>query len=639
MIKIVLPDGQEREYEPEVRIKEIAGEIDPALEESAVAVRLNGKIIDNHTGLEENGQIKEIITIDSEPARPIYRHSMAHILAQAVKRLFPDTQLAIGPAIEDGFYYDFDVATSFTPEDLEQISKEMEKIIAADYRFERIEMSAEEARRLLEEMGETYKLEILEDLDEKQVSFYRDGDFIDLCNGPHIESTGQIKHFKLLETAGAYWRGDERNPMLQRIYGTAFYEAEELEAYLEGLRESRERDHRKLGKELDLFSLIEAGPGMPLFHPNGAMILEVLKTFIREQNLKRGYRPVVTPHLFKSSIWKTSGHEENFREKMFFTKIENQEYGIKPMNCPGHIMIYQSQQHSYRDLPIRYFEFGTVYRSERSGVLHGLLRVRSITQDDAHIFCSRDQTEDELVNVLNFALDMFATFGFQSYQIYVSTRPEEKYAGDPEDWDWATEILKRAVEREGLDYRIKEGEGAFYGPKIDIDVQDALGRPWQLTTIQYDFNMPERFDLHFRNAEGQKERPIMIHRAVIGALERFLGILIEHYKGAFPVWLAPVQTVVLPITDRNDAYAERVAEELATEGVRVEAWTKRSANLSYKIRQAQLQKIPYMLIVGDREQESDQVALRLRTEADLGPRPLEAFKTFIREKIEAQETL
>lgn len=551
------------------------------------------------------------------------RHSAAHIMAQAVKELFPGVKLAIGPSTEEGFYYDFDYEGTFSEEDLPKIEARMKQIVAQDLPFIREEMTKEEALRFFQERGESYKVELLEEIPDDRVTIYRQGDFVDLCRGPHVASTGEVKAFKLLSVAGAYWRGDERNRMLQRIYGTAFPTEEELKAFLDRLEEAKRRDHRRLGKELELFSTHEeVGPGLVIWHHRGAMVRWLLEEFERREHLKRGYQFVVGPHILKAELWRQSGHYDYYREHMYFTEVEGQEYALKPMNCLAHIMVYRSRQRSYRDLPLRLFELGTVHRHERSGVLHGLLRVREFTQDDAHIFCRPDQLHDEIKEILDFVQEAMELFGF-SFEAELSTRPE-KSIGTDEDWERATKALREVLEEEGFSYEVNEGEGAFYGPKIDIKLEDALGRKWQCATIQCDFSLPERFDLSYIGADGSKHRPVMIHRVILGALERFVGVLIEHYKGAFPLWLAPEQVRVLSITDRHIPYGEEVCRRLQQEGVRAEG-DFRNEKLGYKVRQAQLEKVPYMLVVGDRELQEQKVAVRSREEGDLGAMTLEAF--------------
>ncbi|RLB04360.1 MAG: threonine--tRNA ligase [Deltaproteobacteria bacterium] len=558
------------------------------------------------------------------------RHSASHVMAQAVQDLFPGVKLSIGPATEDGFYYDFDYEGTFSPDDLPKIEERMKEIIAQDLPFIREEITKEEALKFFQERGEIYKVELLKGIEDERVTLYRQGDFVDLCRGPHLSSTGGIKAFKLLSVAGAYWRGDEHNKMLQRIYGTAFPTQEELDAYLARLEEAKKRDHRRLGREFDLFSINEeAGAGLVIYHPKGALLRTILEDFERREHLKRGYQLVMGPQILKLDLWKRSGHFDNYKEYMYFTKVEDQEYALKPMNCLAHMLIYKSRQRSYRDLPLRYFELGTVHRHERSGVLHGLLRVREFTQDDAHILCRPDQLHDEIRGILNFVKDVMAIFGF-SYELEVSTRPE-KSIGSDEDWEMATKALMDVLDEGDLAYEVNEGEGAFYGPKIDVKLRDALGRRWQCATIQCDFTMPERFDLTYIGPDGGKHRPVMLHRVILGAMERFIGILIEHYGGAFPLWLSPVQVIILTVTDRNIPYGEKVYQCLWQEGIRVEK-DFRNEKLGFKIREAQMQKVPYMLVIGDREQRSETVAPRRRDGVDLKGMPVERFLALIREE-------
>ncbi len=618
MAKVILPSGEVREAQG-ISFLELLGR---GAKNAAAAV-VDGRLCDLRDTVPPTGEAR-ILTTSDPAALEVLRHTAAHILAHAVTRLFPGTKLAIGPAIADGFYYDFRFEKPVSHEDLMRIEEEMRRIVAEDIPLERVWLPRAEAEKLLRAQGEIYKLELLEEIPGEEISFYRQGEFLDLCRGPHLPSTGLVQHFKLLDLAGAYWRGDPNRDMLTRIYGTAFPTQEALEDYLRWREEARRRDHRVLGPQLDLFSIQNdmVGAGLVLWHPKGARIRRIIEDFWVSEHYKAGYQLVYTPHIGRSRLWQISGHLDFYRESMYAPMdIEGQEFFLKPMNCPFHIAIYKTKVRSYRELPIRYAELGTVYRFERSGVLHGLLRVRGFTQDDAHIICRPDQVEDEIRSVLRFALYMLRSFGFEEFSAYLSTRPE-KCVGDPADWERATEALKLAVEGEGLDYEIKAGEGAFYGPKIDIEVQDSLKRPWQLTTIQFDFNLPERFDMVFIGPDGRQHRPYMIHRALLGSLERFLGILIEHYGGAFPVWLAPVQAVVLPVSEGEIGYAEEVARKLVEEGIRAEAWTKEGKTLKWLIREAQLQKIPYMLICGEREKSQGLVALRLRTGGDLGPKPL-----------------
>lgn len=563
------------------------------------------------------------------------RHSAAHIMAEAVLKLFPDAKLGIGPPIDTGFYYDFELPRPLTPEDLPKIEALMQHRIASNVPFIREEISKEEARRLF--AHQPYKLELIEEIEGERVSLYRHGDFVDLCQGPHVERTGQVGAFKLLSVAGAYWRGDERRPMLQRIYGALFETQEELEQYLYRLEEAQRRDHRRLGRELDLFSFHEEyGPGLVFWHPKGARVRAIIEDFWRQEHYRRGYELVYTPHIGKASLWQTSGHLDFYAENMYPPMdIDGQLYYLKPMNCPFHIQIYKSRVRSYRELPIRLAELGTVYRYERSGVLHGLLRVRGFTQDDAHIFCRPDQVEGEVEACLDFMLLFFDAFGFRDFRVYLAVRDQEgSYAGSQEDWEMAQTVLRRVIEARGLPYEVDVGGAVFYGPKIDVKLVDVLGREWQCTTIQFDFNLPERFDLTYVASDGARQRPYMVHRAMLGSMERFLGVLIEHYGGAFPLWLAPVQAVVIPIADRHQEYAQQVASRLRQAGLRVEV-DARPERMQAKIRDAQLQKVPYMLIVGDREARAGAVAVRLRTGQDLGSVPLEDFIRRVQDEVAA----
>ncbi len=561
------------------------------------------------------------------------RHSAAHVMADAVKRLFPDAKLAIGPAIEDGFYYDFDYPKGFTPEDLVKIEKVMEEIVKSAVPFERKEVSKAEAKEIFEKLDEPYKLEMLSELEGDKAIIYTHGNFVDMCRGPHVSNTKEVKAFKLLKVAGAYWRGNEKNRQLNRIYGTAFFSKKELTDYLSMLEEAAKRDHRKLGTELDLFSTMdEYGAGLILWHPKGGRIRDAVETFWKQEHYKNGYDILFTPHIGRKTLWETSGHLDFYRDSMYSPMdIDGNDYFIKPMNCPFHIMVYKSRMRSYRDLPLRWAELGTVYRYEKSGVLHGLLRVRGFTQDDAHIVCTPEQIEDEIREVLRFSLFMWKSFGFTQIKAYLATRPE-KAVGEPERWDKAIAALKNAAKAENMDYELDEGGGAFYGPKIDLKIKDALGREWQMTTIQFDFNLPERFDMSYVGADGQKHRPYMVHRALLGSLERFFGVLVEHYAGDFPVWLAPVQAILLTITNAQEEYAKGVRDRLKKEGVRVEL-DCRNEKLGLKIREAELQKIPYMLVIGGKEAAANSVAVRSRKKGDLGVMPVDKFSQVIEEDI------
>ncbi len=563
----------------------------------------------------------------------VLRHSASHVMAHAVKDLFPDVKLAIGPSTDEGFYYDIDRDTPFTPEDLEKIEKKMKEIIKKNSPFIRKDIPKTEAIELFKKMGENYKVEILQEIQDDMVSIYEEGGFIDLCRGPHLPKTGKVKAFKLLSIAGAYWRGDERNKMLQRIYGTAFDNKDDLNAYLNFLEEVKKRDHRKLGRELDLFSLSdEIGPGLILWHPNGAIIRKTIEDFWRNEHLKADYKILYTPHIAKLNLWQKSGHWDFYRENMYSPmEIDEVAYELKPMNCPFHIDIYKSSLRSYRELPVRYAELGTVYRYERSGVLHGLLRVRGFTQDDAHIFCMEEQIEDEILSILDFTLFILRTFGFDSYDIYLSTRPE-KYVGTLENWERATGALKQALEKKGLSYMIDPGEGVFYGPKIDIKIKDSLNRAWQCSTIQVDFNNPERFGITYRGSDGKEHRPIMIHRALMGSLERFFGILIEHYAGVFPLWLSPVQVSVLTIAERHGDYAQEIGRALKNSDIRTGINTD-NEKIGYKIREATVRKIPYLVIIGDKEVSEKTITVRKRNGENIGPFTIEQFIGIIKQAI------
>ena len=554
------------------------------------------------------------------------RHSCAHLMAQAVQELFPGTQVTIGPVIDDGFYYDFSRDKAFVPEDLEKIEKRMKEISAQDLKIVRSEIPREEAKKKFGDMGEKFKVEIIDSIDsDEPISVYSQGDFSDLCRGPHVESTKQIKAFKLLHTSAAYWRGDERNPVLQRIYGTAWNTEKELRVYIKRLEEAKKRDHRKLGKELDLYSVSdEIGPGLILWHPKGARIRHLMEDFWKKEHFKNGYEMVISPHAAKVDLWKTSGHTEFYKENMFSNMdIEGKEYVMKPMNCPFHIQIYKNKLRSYRDLPVRFAELGTVYRYERSGVLHGLLRVRGFTQDDAHLFCRPAQIEEEITKVLELIVYVLQSFGFFEYKIYLSTKPD-KYVGSDEGWENATKALENALNNKKLDFEVDPGEGVFYGPKIDIKIKDSIGRYWQVSTVQVDFNLPERFDISYIEEDGQRHQPIMLHRALMGSLERFFGCLVEHYAGAFPLWLAPVQVVLLPITDNHMGYADEVAQRLEELGIRVEK-DLRNEKIGFKIREAQLQKIPYMVVLGDKEVDSQTLAVRKRRSKETRTLDFESF--------------
>jgi len=629
MIKITLDHGSTTNLEPGATVAQALQGLEVAADRQVVAVRINGDQADLSCPLTQDCTIAPI-RLDSPEGLEIMRHSAAHLMAEAVRDLFPGVKVAIGPAIESGFYYDFDVPEPFTPEDLARIEAHMAELTAQDEPFRRDEIDREQAIGYFRGQGEAYKVELLEEIPSDKVSLYQQGNFIDLCRGPHLPSTGYIKAFKLTATSGAYWRGDERRPMLQRIYGTAFPTPEELAQHLELLEEAKRRDHRRLGRELGLFSIEEeAGPGMVIYHPKGALLRSLIEDFERREHLKRGYQMVMGPQMLKADLWKRSGHWDNYRDHMYFTEVEGQMYGIKPMNCLAHMLIYKSKVRSYRELPLRLFELGTVLRHERSGVLHGLTRVRQFTQDDAHILCTPEQVESEILGVLEFVAEVMAIFGFD-YEVELSTRPE-KSIGTEAEWDLATKALIGALQTWGMPYDRCEGEGAFYGPKIDIKLKDALQRRWQCATIQCDFTLPERFDLTYVGPDGERHRPVMLHRVILGSLERFLGVLVEHFAGAFPVWLAPVQAILLPITDRVHPYAQEVARLLWDADLRVEVDT-RPETLRYKIREAQVQKIPYMVIMGDREAADRTLAPRLRDGTELKDVPLEAFIQRLKEE-------
>ncbi|AWZ49142.1 threonine--tRNA ligase [Clostridiaceae bacterium 14S0207] len=630
MIKVTLKDGKIIEVEKGTKISDVAMKISPALYKKALGAYLNGEKADLMHEINEDSQL-EILTFADEDGQKTLRHTASHILAQAVKRLYPEVKLAIGPAIDNGFYYDFDADFSFTPEILEKIEKEMEKIVKEDIKIERFELPREEAIALMKEKNEDYKVELIEDLPEDEViSFYKQDEFTDLCAGPHVPSTKIVKAVKLLSIAGAYWRGDEKNKMLQRIYGTAFTKKSELEAYLNLLEEAKKRDHRKLGKELELFGMLEEGPGFPFFYPKGMVVRNTLEEFWREMHTKAGYQEIKTPIILNEALWHRSGHWDHYQDNMYFTKIDNEDYAIKPMNCPGGILVYKSGLHSYKEFPLRLAELGLVHRHELSGALHGLMRVRCFTQDDAHIFMTRDQIREEIIGVMQLVDKFYNVFGFE-YFVEVSTRPEDSMGSD-EDWEIATQSLRDALESIGKEYKINEGDGAFYGPKIDIHLKDCLGRTWQCATIQLDFQMPERFDLTYIGADGEKHRPVMVHRVIFGSIERFIGILIEHYAGAFPTWLAPIQVKIMNITDAQSDYAKEIYDRLKSEDIRVEL-DLRNEKIGYKIREAQLAKVPYMIVLGNKEMEENKVAIRSRKEGDLGTFEIEEFIAKIKEEI------
>ena len=622
-MKITFPDGSVREFAEGVSAFDVAEAIGPRLRKATIACEIDGERADAFAPIHKDCMLK-LLTFADEGGRWAYRHTASHMLAQAVKRLYPEVKLAIGPAIDNGFYYDFDAPEPFSPADLEAIEKEIAKIEKENFKLERFELPRREAITYMEQLGEPYKVELINDLPEDAViSFYRQGEFVDLCAGPHAESTGKVKNVKLMSVAGAYWRGSEKNKMLQRIYGTAFEKRAELEEYITRIEEAKKRDHRKLGRELGLFTLMDEGPGFPFFLPKGMVLKNTLIDYWREVHKRYGYVEIATPMMLNRGLWERSGHWDHYKNNMYTTVIDDVDFAIKPMNCPGGMLVYQTEMHSYRDLPLRVGELGLVHRHELSGALHGLFRVRCFTQDDAHIFMTWDQMKDEIKNVVRLFDEVYSTFGL-SYEIELSTMPED-HMGDEKDWEFATETLKEAVTEMGKRYEVNEGDGAFYGPKLDFHLADCLGRTWQCGTIQLDMQLPERFELEYVGADGEKHRPVMIHRVVFGSIERFIGVITEHFAGAFPTWLAPVQVKVLAMTDRTHEAANAVKAELEQAGVRVEC-DLRNEKIGFKIREAQMQKIPYMLIIGDKEVENNVVAVRSRKGGDLGTMPLAQFK-------------
>ena len=627
---ITLKDGTKKEYEGSMSVLDIAKDLSEGLARMAGAAEVNGETVDLRTEISEDSDLN-IYTINDPEGLAAYRHTTSHIMAQAIKRLYPQAKLAIGPSIADGFYYDIDIEGGLTAEDLEKIEAEMKKIVKEALPLKRFTLPRNEAVKFMQEREEPYKVELIEDLPEDaEISFYEQGEFTDLCAGPHLMSTKPVKAFKLTSIAGAYWRGDEHNKMLTRVYGTAFPKKAELEEYLTMIEEAKKRDHRKIGRELGLFMMHEAGPGFPFFLPKGMILRNTLMEYWREIHMANGYDEISTPVILNRSLWETSGHWDHYKDNMYTTEIDEEDYAIKPMNCPGSILVYQNEPHSYRDLPLRYAECGLVHRHEKSGQLHGLMRVRCFTQDDGHMFLARDQIRDEIVRIVNIIDGMYNLFGFK-YHVELSTRPDDSMGSD-EDWEIATESLRDALESLGKDYVVNEGDGAFYGPKIDFHLTDCLGRTWQCGTIQLDFQLPQRFGLEYTGADGEKHQPIMIHRVVFGSVERFIGILTEHFAGAFPTWLAPVQVKVLPLSEKFLDYASEVQKQLLDAGLRAEL-DERSEKLGYKIREAQSLKIPYMLVVGGKEQENGTVAVRTRLGGDQGAVPTAEFIAAIKEEI------
>ena len=630
MINITFPDGSVRQYDDGVTAHQIAESISPRLRKATLAAELDGKLYDAELPIHGDHSIK-LLTFADEGGRWTYRHTGSHVLAQAVKRLWPEVKLAIGPAIDNGFYYDFDTDIPFSPEDFPKIEAEMAKIVAENHPLERFELPREEAIKFMQEREEPYKVELINDLPEDAViSFYRQGEFVDLCAGPHLESTGKCKNIKLMSVAGAYWRGSEKNKMLKRLYATAFEKKSDLDDYLTMLEEAKKRDHRKLGKELGLFTIMDEGPGFPFFLPKGMVLKNNLIDYWREVHKRYGYVEVSTPIMLNRGLWERSGHWDHYKNNMYTTVIDDNDFAIKPMNCPGGMLVYQTEMHSYRDLPYRIGELGLVHRHELSGALHGLFRVRCFTQDDAHIFMTWDQMKDEIKNVVRLFDEVYSTFGLK-YEIELSTMPED-HIGEVETWDRATETLKEAITEFGKEYVINEGDGAFYGPKLDFHIADCLGRTWQCGTIQLDMQLPERFELEYTGADGAKHRPVMIHRVVFGSIERFIGVITEHFAGAFPTWLAPVQVKLMAMTDRTHDAVNDLADKLNAAGIRVET-DLRNEKIGFKIREAQMQKIPYMLIIGDKEVENGVVAVRSRKAGDLGTMTLDAFIERINEEV------
>ena len=632
-MKITLKDGSVKEVEKGISILELAKQISEGLARVATAGKVNGEVKDLRFELQEDCEV-EILTFDnSEDGKKAYWHTTSHIMAQAIKRIYGKSiQLAIGPSIANGFYYDFDVEENISSDDFEKIEEEMKKIIKEDLPIEKFTLPRQEAIKLMKELEEPYKVELIEDLPEgEEISFYKQGEFTDLCAGPHLMSTGKVKAVKLLSSSGAYWRGDEHNKMLQRIYGISYPKASQLEEYLTMLEEAKKRDHKKIGKELELFMIAPEGPGFPFFLPKGMVLRNTLEDFWREIHRKNGYVEIKTPMILNEELWHRSGHWDHYKENMYTTKIDDVDYGIKPMNCPGGMLVYKSKMHSYKDLPIRAGELGLVHRHEKSGELNGLFRVRCFTQDDAHIFCLPEQIEQEIAGVIKLVDQVYSIFGFK-YTVELSTRPEDSMGTD-EQWNMAEGALKKVLEDRKIPYEINEGDGAFYGPKIDFHIKDSLGREWQCGTVQLDFQMPERFDLTYIGEDGEKHRPVMLHRVIFGSIERFIGVLTEHYAGAFPTWLAPVQVKILPISDAHKEYAERLRHILDEQTIRVEV-DARNEKIGYKIREAQLQKTPYMLVVGEKEEQTQTVGVRSRTEGDIGAMPLAEFIEKIKEEID-----
>ncbi|MBS3741665.1 MAG: threonine--tRNA ligase [Candidatus Cloacimonetes bacterium] len=634
-INVKFPDGSIQQYEEGITPYKIAKGISSGLAKEIITASYNDELVDLDRELHKDGEIF-LYKFKDRPAKDVYWHSSSHVMAQAVKRLFPEAKLAIGPAIEKGFYYDFDVKEPFTEKDLENIEAEMEKIVEQNFKIQRKVLSREQAIEMFEQRNEDYKIEMINEMPEQEtISIYVQGDFVDLCRGPHLRYTGDVGAFKLLKFSGAYWRGDEKNQMLQRIYGISFPKKKQLKKYLKKLEEAKKRDHRKIGKKLNLFSFHAEGPGFPFWHHNGIVLIDQVTGYLRKTLVERGYREIQTPIILKDELWHRSGHWDNYKDNMYFTEIGDEEFAVKPMNCPGCLLIYNEELHSYREFPLKYSELGLVHRYEKSGVLHGLFRVRQFTQDDAHVFCTPNQLEEEIEKLIDLVYEVYQTFGFEDFFIELSTKPE-KAIGCNEVWEKAEKALANALDKKNISHKVNQGEGAFYGPKIDFHIKDSLDRLWQCGTIQVDFSMPERFDLEYIGADGEKHRPVMIHRAILGSIERFIGILIEHYAGNFPLWLAPVQVEIIPISEQHLEYAEKILAKLKDNEIRAEV-DYQDEKVGYKIREAEKQKIPYMIIVGDNEIENENISVRKHQEGDQGSAEIKNFVKKLKTKIENKE--
>ncbi|MBS3766564.1 MAG: threonine--tRNA ligase [Candidatus Cloacimonetes bacterium] len=634
-INVKFPDGSIQQYEEGITPYKIAKGISSGLAKEIITASYNDELVDLERELHKDGEIF-LYKFKARPAKDVYWHSSSHVMAQAVKRLFPEAKLAIGPAIEKGFYYDFDVKEPFTEKDLENIEAEMEKIVEQNFKIQRKVLSREQAIEMFEQRNEDYKIEMINEMPEQEtISIYVQGDFVDLCRGPHLRYTGDVGAFKLLKFSGAYWRGDEKNQMLQRIYGISFPKKKQLKKYLKKLEEAKKRDHRKIGKKLNLFSFHAEGPGFPFWHHNGIVLIDQVTGYLRKTLVERGYREIQTPIILKDELWHRSGHWDNYKDNMYFTEIGDEEFAVKPMNCPGCLLIYNEELHSYREFPLKYSELGLVHRYEKSGVLHGLFRVRQFTQDDAHVFCTPNQLEEEIEKLIDLVYEVYQTFGFEDFFIELSTKPE-KAIGCNEVWEKAEKALANALDKKNISHKVNQGEGAFYGPKIDFHIKDSLDRLWQCGTIQVDFSMPERFDLEYIGADGEKHRPVMIHRAILGSIERFIGILIEHYAGNFPLWLAPVQVEIIPISEQHLEYAEKILAKLKDNEIRAEV-DYQDEKVGYKIREAEKQKIPYMIIVGDNEIENENISVRKHQEGDQGSAEIKNFVKKLKTKIENKE--